>query len=104
MHPLFERPLDFGWVEATLAGWVELERGRVERVRLQQMTREIVAICRDNRERVKRADAYYDRYRDVLTHADRQALLRLMAETLLYVQYRGVRRKVTEDPLRILGG
>ena len=103
MSKLFgQRPIDFSWLETSLEAFVELERGRVQQVTVQQMAREIVAICRSQRERVRLAEEYYDKYRDVLTHADRQDVLRLMAETLMFITYGGRRMSVTEDPKRLL--
>lgn len=104
MDALFDRPLRFDWVEAALRAWVDVEQARVERVRVQSIARELVAICRANRERVERADAFYEKYRHLLPHAERQEVLRLMAETLLYIQFRGLRHKVTDDPTKILEG
>lgn len=103
MQSLFDRPLDYGWLEATLSAWIKVEETNVERAAVRQMTREVVAICQDKRERVQRAEAFYEKYRDVLRHRERQEVLRLMAETLLYIQHSGVRMKLTEDPIKLLG-
>lgn len=103
MSKLFgKRALDFSWLELSLGAFVELDRGRVKQVTVQQMAREIVAICRSQRERVRLAEEYYDKYRDVLTHADRQDILRVMAETLMFITHGGRRMAVTEDPRRFL--
>ena len=86
-----------------MEGWAAIEQGRVQRAEIQVMAREIVAACRGSRARVQRAEEIYTKYREYLPNADRQKMLRLMADTLLYIQYGGVRIKTTQDPKLILG-
>ncbi len=104
MHPLFARRLNYSWLEAALDAWVVTEETNARRASVQLMAKEMVAICESNRDRVVRAEAYYSEFRDTLIMAERQDVLRLMAETLLYIQYQGVRLKVTDDPIKLLGG
>ena len=96
--------LDFEWVTAALEAIVELEHGRTQQAELRAMAREIVAICRDARQRVARAEQFLDAYRHVLPPGKKNEILRLMAETLLFIQYGGRRVKITDDPSVILGG
>lgn len=104
MDPRLRRPLNYTWLEAALEAWLETERTNTRRAEAKLMAREIVAICAANREKATLAEEFYVKYRDHLSRADRQGVLRLIAETLLYIQYDGVRMKVSSDPMRILGG
>ncbi len=97
-------PLDFDWLETALDAIVLVEETRARRVAVRSIAREIVATCRANRERVERAEALLDRHAEVMRPEDRGRVLRLMGETLLYIQYRGARLKCTEDPRRLLEG
>jgi hypothetical protein len=96
--------LSFDWVTASLRAIVAFELGRVEQARVRCLAREIVAICRVQRDRVVRADRLLEEHRDLLSIEQRNEVLRLMAEVLLYIQFRGVRIKVTADPRRVLEG
>jgi hypothetical protein len=99
---LFKRPLNFGWVETALDVWVEIEELNARRAVIRNMTREIVAICRANRNRVEHAEALLDKYTDVIPYERKQEIFLIIAETLLYISYNGVRIKCTEDPKRLL--
>lgn len=95
---------DYSWLRATLDSWLAIEDGNARRAAVRAMASEIVAACRANRDRVRKAEAIYEKYRSVMSHADKQDVLRLMAETLLYVQYGGLSIKTTDDPTKLLGG
>lgn len=95
-------PLQFDWLEVALGAVVQLEFGRVEVARVRSMARQIVAICRDQRDRAIAAERFLDENRDALSADQRNEALRLIAETLLYIQYGGIRVRVTDDPRRIL--
>lgn len=96
--------LRFDWLETALAVIVEAQHGRVEMARVRGMSREIVALCREQRERVLAAEMFLDENRDILSAEQRNDVLRLIAETLLYIQYRGARIRVTDDPFQVLRG
>lgn len=96
--------LRFDWLETALAVVVEVQGGRVEMAHVRGMSRAIVAICRDHRERVFAAERFLDENRDFFSAEQRNEVLRLIAETLLYIQYGGVRIRVTDDPLQVLRG
>ena len=102
MTNLFKGPLDFGWVETALDVWVEIEEHNARRAVIRNMTREIVAICRANRHRVEHAEALLDKYSDVVPCERKQEIFLIIAETLLYISYNGLRIKCTEDPKRLL--
>jgi len=98
------RPLNFSWLETALGVWVEIEELNARRAIIHNMTREIIAICRTERERVEKAEAFLDKYAHVIPHAEKQEIFRLMAEALLFITYNGVRIRCTDDPKRLLQG
>ena len=99
---LFDSPLDFTWVDAALEAWADIEEMRARQTTVREMARELVAICRSNRERVENAERYLDRYREVIPNVQKQEIFRLVAELLLFIQYRGVRIRCVDDPIKIL--
>lgn len=96
--------LRFDWLEAALQVVLEVQSGRVEMARVHSMSREIVALCRDQRDRVAAAERVLDENRNTMSCAQKNEVLRLIAEALLYIQSGGVRIRVTDDPRRILRG
>jgi transglutaminase-like putative cysteine protease len=102
VRPGFQAALDFDWVLQALEPLVVFEQGKADQTRVQSLAREIVAMCRANRDRVEAAERVLSEYRDVLSPEQKNEALRIMAETLLYIQHNGVRIKVTTDPGRIL--
>lgn len=102
MNNFLKKPLAFDWVEASLEAYVRLEERKARVYQIKSMAREIVAICRASRDRVEKAEAFLEKYREVIPSEEKQNIFRLMAETLLYIQYEGVRMRISDNPRTIL--
>ena len=103
MPNFFQARYDFSWVQTALEAYVRIEEAQVKQATVRQMTREIIAICQNNRARVVKVEAFLDEFQHVLSHEHKQDIFRLIAETLLFIQYRGVRIKCSEDPYQLIG-
>jgi hypothetical protein len=96
--------IDFDWLVCALEPIVAFEQGRADQARVRAVAREIVAVCRSQRDRVVAAERILEEHRDILSADQKDSFLHLMAEALLYITYHGRRIKLTGDPILVLRG
>ena len=98
----YQEQLDFDWLDSALACIVNIQETNLKRSTVRNVSQEIVTICRTKRERVKQAERLLDKYSECILYEEKQEIFRLIAETLLYIQYRGVLIKCTSDPKKLI--
>jgi len=82
--------LNLHWIETALEGWVVIEEANVKRTLVKEMCRELVFICRDQRNRAIKAEKFYEKYRNDIPYADKQDILLLLLEMLKYAKHNGI--------------
>lgn len=100
----YQSPLYISCLEAALESIVAIEETNLKRTIIKNISKEIIKICRNNRNRIERVDQILEDYGNYISYENKQEIFKIVAETLLFTQYNGVRIKFNQDPKNIIFG